>query len=159
MDLAAGCHAELTADHHPLAGPEPLVDHNQIPLSLPERHGPEFGRGVLLHDVDELALGRELRRGRGHQHRVSNRAQDEANLDEPARPEAMITVLDGGAELQGARCVLHGVVEEGEFPLTRLVGAFGNAHLDSQAPPGGIPLHRGKVILGNGQKGQGKLFG
>src|SRR2546428_13458257 len=91
-DLAPGCYAELTSDHHLLTRREPLVDDDEVLLPLPECHGPQRRGGILLNNVDEGALGRGLQRRRRGEYRSRTPAQDEWALDEMARPERPIPV-------------------------------------------------------------------
>src|SRR5438445_1030074 len=145
-DLAPGCYAELTSDHHLLTRREPLVDDDEVLLPLPECHGPQCRGGILLNNVDEGALGRGLQRRRRDEYRSLAHAQDEADLGELARPEMTIAVGDRGTEVHRARGVLHGVVKECEFPGMRRAGLIGQAYFHRQAAPRHVLPYRRDVV-------------
>jgi len=49
--LAPGSHGDLTVDDYALSGFEPLLNHNQITLALPNLHWPGLRSRVLFHNV------------------------------------------------------------------------------------------------------------
>src|SRR5215218_8885413 len=106
MDLAARRHAELAIDYDPLAGLDSLADDDEIAVPLALRDGALLGGRVFLDDVDERTLSGSLRSRRGHEHGILQRVEDEADLDEASRPEAVIAIGDRGAELHRAGAVL-----------------------------------------------------
>ena len=64
------------SDPKELAAAVQFQAQDQIPMPLPKLHRPQFGGGIILYDVNKLALGRHLRCCRRHKHCPLKCAQD-----------------------------------------------------------------------------------
>ena len=152
-DLPAGHDAHLAVGDDLLARLHARRDDDEVALALPERHRPEVGGPVGLDHVDEEALRGVLGRADRHQHRAGDLPEDQPDVHEAPGPKPPLAVRDRRAQLDGARPLLHRVVDERQGAGHHGARLIGQPDLDREAAVLHVPLDPGEVVLGHRELG------
>ena len=140
-DARALLELELPLQHHALAGAEALLN-DYFPLVHLRRerggdsHGAHFNGLIVLNDKDEVALRTALNDCRRHHGAALPDGQQQAGVDELARPEPQIRVGESRFEFELAAGGINLVVNYRKLPLGQDIGV---TLVDGQNSEIGIP--------------------
>src|SRR5262245_58891234 len=153
QNLAARRDAELAVNDDLLARRDSFLDDDHLTLPLPHRHRSHLCSRVVLDDINELPLGRHLRRRGGDQDGPAQNAQDEPDVDEAAWPKPAIAVGYSRPQIHRPGRVLHRVVHERQGADDRFIGFVGQSHFGLQRAMRHVSLHRRQIVLRNREIG------
>src|SRR5690348_3006960 len=115
IDLAALVEAVLAVDDDLLAGGEALADGGDAVLDFRDLDVADLDGHVRLDDEEIFAIGAALQRTRGDGDGILVDADDEPRVDELARPQRLVGVVERALEADRAGRRVDLVVDEGEL--------------------------------------------
>ena len=152
LDLGAVLEARKAGRHHDVGRRHALGDDGKLLVLLRDGDGAHGNLVIAADDVDEGAFGAALhRRGRDHDH-LFQRVEEQAHVDELARPQLQVLVGEVGLEADGAGRLIDLVVDHLELAGVEHVLAVGLQRLNLQRVLGHRPVDVGQVLLGQGEQ-------
>ncbi len=111
----------MPADNHLLAGLQAALHYSHVVQRRTADDGPVLGRVIRLDKPGKQPLRVPLHSRRRDGHRVLQRLDQHAGMDEFARPQALILVGKRGLEPDRARGLVDLVVDQKQLALAELV--------------------------------------
>jgi hypothetical protein len=129
-DLGARGETHLAEGHHPLAGGQTFCDHGLRPDRAIHRDCARLHGVVGLDHEHQRAVLAGLHCLRRHDDRVRLDAQRDRDVDELARPEALLCVGEAGLDREGAGVRVGRVLDVGDRALLRcaVIARDGRGH-------------------------------
>ena len=102
MNLSAGTDESLAGHAHAIGRLHARQNHNLVALPLAALHRNHLGGAVRLHDVDELSALADLKCLQRHEDGIFLGLQNQTDVDELARPEMAVGIIQSRAQFDGA---------------------------------------------------------
>jgi hypothetical protein len=110
----------LPIDHDLLAGAQAFGNRCAIAFGLGDSHRALLDRVVGFDDEEKAAIGPSLDAARRHGHRVLQRVDLTPHIDEFARPQRLVRIVETGFEMNGAGRRVDLIVDQGQRPFRDL---------------------------------------